>query len=44
MPRQNPNSGRNVARYYHQHCGWTKKDARKEDEQFEQKYEAMRKA
>lgn len=30
MPRQNPNSGRNVARYYHQHCGWTKKDARKE--------------
>ena len=28
--RSNPNSGRNVARYYHQVCGWNKADARKE--------------
>ena len=27
--RSNPNSGRNVARFYAQTCGWTKKDARK---------------
>lgn len=29
MRRKNPNSGRNVARFYAQICGWTKHDARK---------------